>query len=363
MLAFTIVLALMGWGYYKLTKTNDLAVFASKKLSKPNKYTINIESFKNTFPIIIGNNVKYKKISDISTLTIDINELVVYPDYLNPKIGTHSFLFNNASMILQNKKFLMDANNIFLSGKYSNKNIEIASSTWKVFGGKIYLSGDIDTKKRPSPYKVIADLIYVRLEDILVGTKHRGLYTGKVYGKLDLQSTTAKKSPLNGKAKISITNGTYYKPELIIRINKALRKIGLHNTLKDFAENVASSSFSLNGDFIIKNQSYETRNAEIKTPWSLIKFSGIIGPKSAINGTFVIKVKDYSEFTIKVKGSNSKNLNYKISDSDKARLASIFIREVGKATGKQIKEDGKKSNKKFNANIDKLGKRLKKLWD
>ena len=356
------LLAILGWGYYKLNYTNDLAIYASKKLSRPNKFNIEIGKFKNTLPIVTAENVVYKKISDVSTLTISVEELVAYPDYLNIKNGTHSFQFNNASMFLQNHKFLMDAKNIQLFGKQKGKDIYIASSTWNVFGGKIYLSGHIDVGKRPSPYEVKADLVYVRLQDILEGTKNKGLYTGDLYGKLELQSETGKKSPIYGTASLSIANGTYYKPELIIRINSALRKIGLHNTLKDLAESIASSTFTLNGDFKLIGNAYETDNAEIRTPWSCIKFSGVIGPKSALNGTVRIKYKDYSEFTIKVSGENRKHMSYKVSDGDKARIASIFIREVSKGTGEQIKKEGHRTNRRLNNGLDSLGKGLRKLF-
>ena len=67
-----IVVADGGWAYYKLTKTNDLAIYLSNKLSKPNRYKINIESFKNTLPIITANNFSYNKISDISSLSVNI---------------------------------------------------------------------------------------------------------------------------------------------------------------------------------------------------------------------------------------------------------------------------------------------------
>ncbi|MBQ3644459.1 MAG: hypothetical protein II961_07680 [Candidatus Riflebacteria bacterium] len=256
----------------------------------------------------------------------------------------------------------MNANPIELSGKYNQKHIYIASSTWNVFGGKIYLSGHIDTSIRPSPYEINADLIYVRLQDILEGTKNKGLYTGDVYGKLNLQSSAGKKSPIYGKASLSITNGSYHKPELIIRINSALRKIGLHNTLRDLPERVGSSTFSLNGDFRLIENAYETKNTIIKTPWSLIRFSGLIGPKSALNGTFIIKYKNYSDFTIKVNGKDSKHMSYKVSDSDKARLASIFMRELSKGTGKQIKQEGHRTNRRVNNGLDSLGRGLRKWF-
>ena len=357
------LLAILGWGYYKLNYTNDLAVYASKKLSRPNKFNLEIEKFKNTLPIITAENVIYKKISNVSTLTICVNELITYPDYLNIKKGTHSFQFNNASMFLQNHKFLMDAKNIQLYGKQKEKDIYIASSTWNVFGGKIYLSGHIDVGKRPSPYEIKADLVYVRLQDILEGTKNKGLYTGDIYGKLDLQSEAGKKSPIYGTASLSITNGTYHKPELVLRINSALRKIGLHNTLKDLAVTVGSSTFSLNGDFKLIGNAYETANTELRTPWSYIRFSGVIGPKSALNGIFRIKYKDYSDFTVKVNGADRKNMSYKISDGDKARLASIFIRELSKGTEKQIKQEGHRTNRRLNNGLDSLGRGVRKLFN
>lgn len=358
-----IVAAGGGWAYYKLTKTNDLAIYLSNKLSKPNRYKINIESFKNTLPIITANNFSYNKISDISSLSVNVKELTIFPDYLNPKVGIHSFLLSDASMYLLNRKFMMNSDNIQLFGKYNQKDIFIASSTWKVFGGKIYLSGHIDTKNRPATYELNADLVYVRLQDILAGTKNKGIYTGDIYGKLDLKNSIEDKSYLTGKTSLSIVNGTYYKPELIEKINTALHKIGLKNTLNDLAVTVASSSFSLNGDFTIKGKSYETNNATLRTPWSLVRFSGVIGPKSALNGTFIIRYKNYSTFTLKVSGEDSKNLNYKISDNDKARLASIFIREVSKGTEKQIKKEGHRTNKNINTGINKLGKNIKRFWE
>ncbi len=351
-----------GYVYYKLTKTNEFAEYLSHKLSKSNKYSITIESFKNTLPIITANNVNYNKISDVSTLTVDVKELNIYPDYISPKTGTHTFSLNDAKMFLKSSKFLMDSKKIQLFGHYSNKNIHIASSTWDVFGGKIYLKGDVNCNQRPSSYDIDADLIYVRLEEILAGTKNKGLYTGNVYGKLKLKNYTREKNSIEGNASLSITNGTYYKPELVLRINKLLRKIGMKSTLKNFAENIGSSSFSLNGDFEIKDKAYKTENAELRTPWSFIKFSGTIGPKSALNGTFIVKIKDYSDFKIKVIGSDNKNLTYKISDSDKAKLASIFIREVSKGTEKQIKNEGRKTNKHFNRSIDKIGNKFKSLF-
>ncbi len=355
------LLIILGYAYYKLTQTNDLAIYISKKLSRPNKYTLEIEELKNTFPLITATNVGYKKQSNISSFSVDVNELIIYPDYLNPKIGTHSFQIINGSMYLKKPKFLMNSENIQLFGKYNSNHIYIASSTWQTFGGKIYLSGHIDCTKKPSPYEIDADLVYVRLEDILKGTKNKGLYTGNVYGKLELQSSAPRE--VNGLARLSITNGTYNKPELVVKINNALHKIGLHSTLKDLAETVASNSFSLNGDFKIINQAYETNNAIIRTPWSFVKFSGTIGPKTALNGTFVIKYKDYSDFTIKVKGKNSKNMDYTISDSDKARLVSIIFREISKGTELRIKKEGKRSNKKFNSSVNEIGKKVKKFFN
>lgn len=355
-----VSLAIAGWCYYKLTKTNDFPVFLSKKLSRPYKYRIEIDSFSNTMPIITANKVNYEKISHISSLSIKVDELIIYPDYLNIKEGNHSFLFHKASMFLKSPKFLMDSPNIELYGKYCKKYISIASSTFNVFGGKIYLSGNIDCTKKPSPYDVTADLIYVRLQDILKGTKNKGLYTGDIYGKIKLNSFAGKKSPLLGEASISITNGTYYKPELVYKINSALQKIGLRGTLKEFAENIGSSSFSLNGDFIIKDKAYETNNAVIKTPWSVIKFSGVIGPKSALNGIIRIKIKDYSGFTIKASGENSKKMSYRISNNDKAQIASIFFREISKGTEKKFKQEGRYTNKRFNHGLSKIGEKFKR---
>ncbi|MBQ2593311.1 MAG: hypothetical protein II567_08555, partial [Candidatus Riflebacteria bacterium] len=97
-------------------------------------------------------------------------------------------------------------------------------------------------------------------------------------------------------------------------------------------------------------------------PWSYIRFSGVIGPKSALNGTFRIKYKDYSDFTIKVNGEDRKHMSYKISDGDKARLASIFIRELSKGTEKQIRQEGHRTNRRLNNGIDSLGRGLRKLF-
>ena len=361
---FIIVLSIIlivGYIYYELTQTNDLPIYLSKKLSRPNKYSIDIEQIKNTLPLLTATNISYKKLSNISTFTLNVNELTVFPDYLNPKIGTHSFLLSNASIYLNKPEFLMNSDNIQLFGKYNSNHVYIASSTWQIFGGKIYLTGHIDFNKKPAPYDIDADLVFLRLEEILAGTKNKGFYTGNVYGKLELQSSAPHK--LDGSAHLSVTNGTYYKPDLVNKINTALHKIGLKSTLKNLAETVASNSFSLNGDFKIKDKAYETNNAVIRTPWSFIRFSGTIGPNSALNGTFIIKYKDYSSFTVKISGTNSKNKSYKISDSDKARLATIIVREISKGTEKKIKKEGRRSNHRLNTGVNKIGDKIKKFWE
>ena len=352
-----------GWLYYTLTQTNDLPIYLSKKLSKPDKFTINIDSLKNTFPIITANNVRYDSLSKVSSLSFNLNELTIFPDYLSPKTGTHSFQISSGTMLFQKPKLLMNCDNIDLFGKYCNKQIYIASSTWNLYGGKIYLTGHIDTGKKPSTYELCGELSKIKLQDILARTKNKRTFTGEISGSISLNNINHNTTPPFGKAALSIFNGTYNKPELATKINSALHKIGLQSSFKDLADTVASSTFVLKGDFLIDGKKYATENAVIITSWSTIKFSGIIGPKSALNGTFIINYKNYSSFTIKVNGTNSKNLNYKISDSDKAHLTSIIFREISKGTEKRIKREGKRTNLRFNTKRNHISKRVKRFWN
>lgn len=352
-LAFTIVLSLLGIGivYYELTQTNDLAVYASKKLSRAGRYTFDIAHFKNTLPLITAESVSYKKISDVATFTVNANELVIYPDYSALMIGTHSFTLNGASLYLKKRNFLVDSPHITLNGKYNpeNRQIVIASSTFDVFRGKMYISGNIDTTKRPNAYDLTSKLIYVRLEDILEGTKHKGVFTGDVYGDLRLYTHgEQRKAPLYGSTSLSITNGTYCKPELFEKICIALHKVGLRSKLEGFASDIASGTFSLNGDFKIDNNSYITENCEVRLKFGTVYFTGTIGPKSALNGTFRVQIKNYSSFEVKVNGPDSKHMKYDISDSDKARIASIIIREASKSAETSIKAEGRRFNRRMN---------------
>ena len=107
---------------------------------------------------------------------------------------------------------------------------------------------------------------------------------------------------------------------------------------------------------------YLTENAFFKTPWGTVKFFGRIGPKSAIDGVLVVYFKNYASFTVKINGSNSKNMNYRISENDKARLVTILLREASKETEKQIKKDGRRTNRKINNGIKNLGNETRKLF-
>ena len=351
-----------GWLYYSLTQTDDLPKYLSNKLSRPNKYRIKIESIKNTLPIVTANNITYNSLNKVSSLSFNINELTIYPDYLNFATGTHSFQISSGTLHFRRSKLLINSNNIEAFGKYCNKTTYIASSSWDLFGGKARISGQIDSNVKPAEYDLYAELYHVRLQNILANSKNKGSFTGEIFGSIKLNNKTKDRSSPFGTATLSIYDGTYYKPELAEKINNALHKIGMQSKLKDLGETVASSSFILKGDFLIDGKIYVTENAVIRTPWCRIKFSGIIGPKSAINGTFVINFKHYSSFNIKVYGPDSKNLNYKISDKDKAQLASIVFREASKGTEQQIKNEGHRTNRRFNRGLDRIGREAKKLW-
>lgn len=352
-----------GWLYYTLTQTDNLPKYLSEKLSRPGKYTIKIESIKNTLPILTANNINYNSLSKVSSLSFNINELIVYPDYLNFATGTHSFQISSGKMLFRRSRTVIYSDNFELFGKYKNKHINIASSTWNLFGGKAYITGNINTNIKPATYDLYAELYRVRLQDILANSKNKGSFTGELFGNIRLNNESKEHSSPFGTAYLSIYNGTYYKPELVDKINNALHKIGMQSIFKDFAETVASNSFILKGNFLIDGKTYVTENAVIHTPWSKIRFSGVIGPKSAINGILTINFKHYSSFDIRVYGTNSKNLNYKISDKDKAQLASIFLREASKGTGKQIKKEGHRTNRNINSGINKLGKNIKRFWE
>lgn len=349
-LAICIFFSAGFWLYNKVTKTNDLAVFLGKKLSRQNKYSITIGSFTNTLPIITANNVCYETKGKISSLSVNIGELAIYPNYYSPKVGTHSFLLSSASMHLKRPNFLVDSKQMVLSCQYNPKykQIFIASSAIEAFSGKLYISGNIDTNQKPSNYDLSARLVYLKLEDILKGTKNNGRFSGDIYGTLRLFNLEQNKKSFNGEASLSITNGSYNKPELFEKVCSALKKIGLESKLREFAMDIASGTFSMAGDFKIKSNSYETNNCEIKHKFGIIKFKGVIGPKSAINGAFRVKIKSYSDFEIKANGPDNKNMKYEISDSDKARIASIILREASKVAELTIKEESKRFNRKLN---------------
>lgn len=335
-----IIAGVIGWAYYELEHTNDLEEFASKKLSRPGKYDITIKNFQQILPTLVADNVEYVQHRRNSSFTIDVSKLTIVPDLTTaPKIGTHTFTFQNASMYFKRPNFFFDCKDLQLEGKYSQKHVYIATSTWDVFRGKIFLSGHIDTNLKPSPYEITATLRKVKLEDILAGTKHKGLYTGNVYGSVKLKSKAGKKSSLYWTTHLEIPKGTYRKPELIDKINNGLKASGLRTTLGSLAEKIASNTFSLKGDFDIVDKVYKTQNAEIETPLLKVRYKGAIGPKSALDGDFYVEFKNYTEFHFRVKGPSSKEMKYYISDPNKTRILSILAREVAKGTEKRLKRN------------------------
>ena len=160
-----IIAGVIGWAYYELEHTNDLEKFASKKLSRPGKYDITIKNFQQLLPTLVADNVEYVHHRRNSSFTIDVSKLTIVPDLTTaPKIGTHTFTFQNASMYFKRPNFFFDCKDLQLEGKYSQKHVYIATSTWDVFRGKIFLSGHIDTNLKPSPYEITATLRKVKLE-------------------------------------------------------------------------------------------------------------------------------------------------------------------------------------------------------
>ena len=359
----SIILLADGWGNFNLAQINDLPKYLSEKLSRPGKYSIKIESVINSFPTVIGNNITYNSLSGVSSLSFKIKDLTVNPDYSSFELGTHSFNISKGRLFLRRRKFILNSECTGMGGQYCKKQVYIASSSWNLYGGKAFINGYIDTKARPSRYNLGAELFAVRLEDILSNTKNRGLFTGDISGIIKVSNESDDPSFVFGTAYLSVFNGTYNQPKLVDKINNAFHKIGLQSTLKDVAETIASSSFIFRGDFLINGKSYLTENAVFKTPWGTVKFFGRIGPKSALNGVLVVYFKHYSSFTIRINGSNTNNLNYKITDSDKARLATIILREASKETEKQLKSDGRRTNRKINHGIKNLGKETKKLFN
>ena len=188
------------------------------------------------------------------------------------------------------------------------------------------------------------------------------LHFGDVFGMINLNNYSENPSFLLGNAYLYVYNGTYNKPELVDKINNAFHKLGLQSKLKDLAVTIASSPFIFKGEFLINGNMYLTENAFFKTPWGTVKFFGRIGPKSAIDGVLVVYFKNYASFTVKINGSNSKNMNYRISENDKARLVTILLREASKETEKQIKKDGRRTNRKINNGIKNLGNETRKLF-
>ena len=358
----SIILKAGGWSDFSLGKIDDLPKYLSEKLSRPGKYSIKIESIKNSFPNIIGNNITYKSLKGVASLGFKINELTVNPDYSNFELGTHSFRISKGRLLFRRRKFLLKSYDIEMEGQYSQKQVYIASSTWKMFGGNALINGCIDTKAKPSRYNLCAELFALRLEDILSNTKNKGSFTGNISGLIKVSNESDDPSFVFGTAYLSVFNGTYNQPKLVDKINNAFHKLGLQSILKDVAETIASSPFLFRGDFLINGKSYLTENAVFKTPWGTVKYIGRIGPKSALNGILIVYFKNYSSFTIRINGSNTSNLNYKITDADKARLASIILREASKETEKQIKHDGRKTNRKINKGFKDLGKETKKFF-
>ena len=357
----TIILKAGGWSDFSFGKIDDLPKYLSEKLSRPGKYLIKIESIKNSFPNIIGNNITYTSLKGVASLGFKINELTVNPDYSNFELGTHSFRISNGRLLFRRRKFLLKSHDIEMEGQYCQKQIYIASSTWKMFGGNACINGCVDTKAKPSRYNLCAELFAVKLEDILANTKNKGSFTGNVSGLIKVSNESDDPSFVFGTAYLSVFNGTYNQPKLVDKINNAFHKIGLQSILKDVAETIASSPFLFRGDFLINGKSYLTENAVFKTAWGTVKYIGRIGPKSALNGILVVYFKHYASFSIRINGSNTNNLNYKITDADKARLASIILREASKETEKQIKHDGRKTNRRINDGFKNLGKETKKF--
>ncbi len=358
----SIILQAANWLNFPLTQTQDLPKYLSEKLSRPGKYSIKIENIISSFPVLIGNNITYTSLKGVASLSFKINELIVNPDYSNYEIGTHSFKVNNGKLLFRRPRFLLYGSDIEMEGQYSQKQVYIASSTWKLFGGNAFISGHIDTKAKPARYNLYSELYSVKLEDIISHSKNKGSFTGDISGMIKVNNNSEDPSLLLGTAHLSIFNGTYNQPKLVDKINNAFHKIGLQSKLKDLAGTIASSPFVFKGDFLINGKIYLTDNAVFKTPWGTIKFTGRIGPKSALNGILVVFIKNYYSFAIRINGDNSKNLNYKISEGDKTRLVSILLREASKGTEKQIKKDGRKTNRKINNSINKLGKETKRFF-
>lgn len=361
----SIILLANGWPSFPFAQTQDLPKYLSEKLSRPGKYSIKIENVISSFPIIIGNNITYTSLKSVASLSFKIKELKVNPDYSNYELGTHSFKITNGKFLFRRPKFFLYSNKLAMDGLYSQKQVYISSSTWELFGGRAYIAGHIDTKAKPSRYNLYAELFAVRLEDILSQrkNKNKGSFTGDISGMIKVNNYSENPSFLLGTAYLSIYNGTYNQPKLVDKINNAFHRIGLQSKLKDVAGTIASSSYIFKGEFLINGNTYLTDNAVFKTPWGMVKYKGRIGPKSAINGIFVIYFKHYSSFAIRINGSNSKNLNYKISDGDKAHLASILLREASKGTEKQIKNEGRRTNRRINNGINKLGKGAKRFFE
>ncbi len=358
----SITLQANGWLNFSLGQTNDLPKYLSEKLSRPGKYTIKFGSIENSFPTITGKNITYNSLRKVSSLSFNIKELIVNPDYSNLEVGTHSFKISGGNLFLRRRKFVLNSNDIAVDGLYRQKQVYIASSTWKLFGGRAYITGHVDTKAKPSRYNLCAELYSVRLDKILSNTKNKGSFTGDVFGMINLNNYSENPSFLLGNAYLYVYNGTYNKPELVDKINNAFHKLGLQSKLKDLAVTIASSPFIFKGEFLINGNMYLTENAFFKTPWGTVKFFGRIGPKSAIDGVLVVYFKNYASFTVKINGSNSKNMNYRISENDKARLVTILLREASKETEKQIKKDGRRTNRKINNGIKNLGNETRKLF-
>ena len=358
----SIILLAGGWPTFPFAQTQDLPKYLSEKLSRPGKYTIKIESITNSFPNIIGKNIIYTSLKRVSSLTFKIKELTVNPDYSNFEIGTHSFNISNVRLLLRRRKFLLKTECSGLVGQYCKKQVYIASSTWNLYGGKAFINGHIDTAAKPSRYNLSAEFFSFKLENILSNTRNSGSFTGNVSGMIKVNNNGENPSFLLGNAHLAVYDGSYNKPELVDKINNAFHKIGLQSKLKDVAETIASSPFVFNGEFLINGKTYLTENAVFYTPWGTIKYIGRIGPKSALNGILVVYFKHYSSFTIRINGTDSKNLNYKISDGDRTRLASIILREASKGTEKQLKNDGRKTNKKINKGFKSLEKETRKLF-
>ena len=347
-LGIFVVILLNGFNWQDFNPFENpakLAEILSEKLSKPGEYSVQIERINKTFPEFVANHISFNKASDTEFMLATIGELTLIPDFNNTEIGTHSFVLKNGSLLFRNDKFMFDSPNFQLSGNFQQQQIYVASSSFDAFGGRIELIGHADISKAPYSCELDANLIFLKLEDVLKGTQNQGMMTGRIYSRLKLRGATDKKSPIYGNANVVLADATYNNPEFIKRVNDGLHSIGIRSSLHEIIDDFEKHQFSLFADFDINDKVYTTNNMVAYFEHSKVTYAGSFGPGSDINGTLHVKFKDYSTFEIKVSGSKS-NLNYDISSSDKAQIASIVLREIGKDTEQSIKAEGKRFNMK-----------------